>query len=133
MGVMYLVDSNTLIDYLGRLLPDKGKQLVAGIIDRDELRISVITHIELLGFQAADDYLQKCQSLVAVAEVVPLVDPVIIDRAILVRRETKIKLPDAVIAATALIRNLTVVSRNEKDFGRVKGLKYVNPHESSAG
>lgn len=129
MGIIYLVDSNTLIDYLGRLLPDKGKQLVAGIIDRDELTILVITHIELLGFQAADDYLQKCQSIITIAEVIPLVDPVIIDRAILVRRQTKIKLPDAVIAATALIRNLTVVSRNEKDFSRVEGLKYINPHE----
>ena len=128
MGERYLIDSNTLIDFLGRLLLPNGKQLVAGAIDRHELTISVITHIELLGFQASEEYLQRCQSLIALAEVIPLVDSVLIGKAILVRRETKIKLPDAVIAATALFRDLTIVSRNEKDFGRVQGLKYINPH-----
>ncbi len=82
----------------------------------------------MLGFQAPEDYLQKCQSLIDLAEVIPLVDLAIIKQAILVRRETKIKLPDAIIAATALVRDLTLVSRNEKDFSQVKGLKWINPH-----
>ena len=128
MGERYLIDSNTLIDYLGRLLPPTGKQVVAGIIDRNELAISVITQIELLGFQAPEEYLRKCQSLIDIAEVIPLVDSPTIGQAILIRRGTKIKLPDAIIAATALVRNRTVVSRNEKDFSRVEGLKWVNPH-----
>ncbi|MBC8151558.1 MAG: PIN domain-containing protein [Bacteroidetes bacterium] len=66
--------------------------------------------------------------MIAVAEVIPLADALIIERTILIRREAKIKLPDAVIAATALVRGLTVVSRNEKDFSRIAGLTYLNPH-----
>lgn len=91
--------------------------------------MSVISHIELLGFQAPQDYLSKCQALIDIAEVIPLLDLTTLEKAILIRRETKIKVPDAVVAATALVRNLTLVSRNKKDFSRVAGLKYINPHE----
>lgn len=35
-------------------------------------------------------------------------------------------LPDAVIAATALIHDLTLISRNDKDFTSIPLLKYVN-------
>ena len=129
MEIRFLIDSNALMDYLAGLMPTNGLDFMDRVIDSGDVITSVITQIEVLGFQAPEEYLQRCQSLIAIAEVVPLVDPAIIGRAILIRRETKIKLPDAVIAATALIRNLTVVSRNEKDFSRVQGLNYVNSHE----
>ena len=129
MEIRFLIDTNALIDYLAELMPADGLDFIDGILDSRDVIMSVITQIEVLGFQAPEEYLRKCQSLIAIAEVIPLVDTAIIDRVILVRRETKIKLPEEVIAATALIRNLTVVSRNKKDFSRVEGLKYVNPHE----
>ena len=99
------------------------------LFNSGDLIISVITHIEVLAFNAPTDYLQKVQNLVNIAQVIPLVDLAIIEQTSLIRRETKIKLPDAIIAATALTRNLTIVSRNEKDFSQVKGLKWVNPHK----
>ncbi len=43
----------------------------------------------------------------------------------------KIKLPDAIIAATALHYDLTLLSRNEKDFNWVDGLTLENPWEAS--
>jgi len=39
----------------------------------------------------------------------------------------KIKLPDAVIAATALVHGLELISRNESDFKKIPGLAVVNP------
>lgn len=39
-----------------------------------------------------------------------------------IRRETKVKFPDAAIAATALFTKTTLVTRNTKDFRRVPGL-----------
>jgi predicted nucleic acid-binding protein len=38
------------------------------------------------------------------------------------RRKHKIKLPDAIIAATSLYTNSTLITRNIKDFSRIKEL-----------
>ncbi|HJH27891.1 MAG TPA: hypothetical protein C5S37_14280 [Methanophagales archaeon] len=49
------------------------------------------------------------------------------DLTVDIRRESKIKLPDAVIAATALNNDLILVTRNDKDFKDVKELEVYNP------
>lgn len=46
-----------------------------------------------------------------------------------IRKAYRIKLPDAIIAATALIYNLTLLTRNTIDFNGIKGLKIINPWE----
>jgi predicted nucleic acid-binding protein len=51
----------------------------------------------------------------------------IVDKAIEIRRSRKIKLPDAIIAATALAHDYTLISRNDDDFRKIPGLKYINP------
>ena len=45
------------------------------------------------------------------------------------RRTKKIKLPDAVIATTAMINDLILVSDNNKDFGKIENLRYINPRK----
>ena len=46
-----------------------------------------------------------------------------------IRKKNKIKLPDAIIAATALVNDLTLLSRNTKDFIKIKDLKLIDPHK----
>ncbi len=46
-----------------------------------------------------------------------------------IRKAHKIKLPDAIIAATAFVHNLTLITRNTKDFKGIDKLKIVNPFE----
>ena len=53
------------------------------------------------------------------------------DRAIEIRQGKKIKLPDAVIAATALLNNLTLATRNVDDFKDVEGLLIHNPFKKN--
>lgn len=51
----------------------------------------------------------------------------IAELSIELRRKGKIKLPDAVIAATALYGDFILVTRNSKDFKDVKDLEIYNP------
>lgn len=50
----YLIDTNVGIDYLGKKLPLSGMNFMNGIID-DVPNVSVITKIEVLGFNAAGE------------------------------------------------------------------------------
>ena len=51
-----------------------------------------------------------------------------VDLTIALRKEYKIKLPDAIIAATALANDLTIVTNNIKDFSNISGLQLINPY-----
>ena len=53
----------------------------------------------------------------------------IVNQTIAIRKMHKIKTPDAIIAATALNLDLTLVSRNKSDFDKIPNLKLINPHE----
>jgi predicted nucleic acid-binding protein len=46
-----------------------------------------------------------------------------------VRKANKIKLPDAIITAPALVYNFTLITRNTKDFKNIEGLEVINPIE----
>jgi predicted nucleic acid-binding protein len=53
----------------------------------------------------------------------------ILDRAAQIRRNYRVRLADALIAACALVEGCTLVTRNVEDFRRVDGLNIVNPFE----
>lgn len=53
------------------------------------------------------------------------VDPSIADEAARIRCECNLKLPDALIAATAKLRGLAVITANIRDFERVALLKVI--------
>jgi len=53
----------------------------------------------------------------------------VINQCVAIRKNKKIKTPDAIIAATALADNFTIITNNEKDFANISGLKFVNPHK----
>jgi predicted nucleic acid-binding protein len=124
MGKEYLIDTNAVIDYLDNKLPDKAAELIDGI----EAKISVITRMELLAWPGAS----KKQTLILnefidAVEVFNLEEPVIL-KAIEIRKENKTKLPDAIIAATALTHKLTLITRNMKDFEKIEGLKTLDSY-----
>jgi toxin FitB len=106
-----LVDTDIFVDHLRG-----ATELKAG---RHRLHYSVITRAELFAGSPASDVI--VQLLGPLREVV--VDRVIAERAGRVRRETGIRLPDALIAATALERKLEVATRNARDFSGVRGLR----------
>ncbi len=54
-------------------------------------------------------------------------DLTIAEQAAEIRRKYRIELADAVIASSAILTNSTLVTRNVKDFKRIKGLSIVAP------
>lgn len=124
MGERYLLDTNAVLDYMGGKLPEKGKKLLNRIIDT-EINLSVINKIELLGFIKVE---QDLIDFVNCSNIHPLSDDIVND-TIELQRLYKIKLPDAVIVATVLLNNFTLISRNIKDFKNIRNLKVLNPHE----
>ena len=125
MGVKYLLDTNVVIDFMAKNLPASSQDAIADIID-DETNISLITKIELLSFS---DIEQNVTDFVASSNVLALSDN-IVNKTIELRRKHKKKLPDTIIAATAIIHNFTVATRNVIDFKDFENLSVWNPWDT---
>lgn len=122
----YLLDTNIIIYHLNGLLNDKTQVSINSMLTLD-LQLSIITKIELLGFKFTSQK-QKLSTQMFVDNVNwILLTIAIADQAILLRQEYKIKTPDAILAATAILGDYTLVSHNDKDFKKIVSLKYLNP------
>ena len=117
-----LLDSNIII-YAHKI----EYQSVRDLIRKNESFVSTISYLETLGYQRISEteksYLKRFFSI---AKVLPISDE-IIHRATDLRQIKKMSLGDAIIAATALTHNLTLVTRNSKDFIWIENLKILNP------
>jgi len=122
MGKKYILDTNVVLDFMGKNFPENTQNTLAEIID-EELNISLITKIELLGFS---DVNQNLEDFVSCANILALNDS-IVNKTIELRRKYKKKLPDTIIAATAIVHNLTLVTRNTSDFKNIENLSIWNP------
>lgn len=122
MGTKYILDTNVILDFMGRNFSENAQNTLAEIID-EELNISLITKIELLSFS---DINQNLEDFVSCANVLALNDK-IVNKTIELRRKHKKKLPDTIIAATAIVHDLTLVTRNIADFKSVENLSIWNP------
>ena len=128
MGKRYLLDSNKVIDYIGGLYSDKARHWLNELID-EEINVSVITKIEVLSFDPdKDDNYPILVEFFEVSRIFELTGE-IVNKTILIRQKQKIKMPDAVIASTALVNGLVLVSRNTKDFKKIPDLEIVNPDD----
>ncbi|WP_373521377.1 type II toxin-antitoxin system VapC family toxin [Aquiflexum sp.] len=122
----HLIDTNAVIDYLGNKLPVSGMNFMHGVIDAIP-NISVITKIELLGFNTSDEHYETLSNFINDATVLDLTDSVVV-ATIAIRKKYKTKLPDAIIAATALVYDLVLISRNISDFKNIDRLQIIDPY-----
>jgi len=110
----WLLDTNTVLYLLGGRL---AAPLVAG-----EYSVSVISEMELLSYPALDEAAEKhIRSFLADVAVIGLTQPVK-ESAIRIRRQTGLRLPDAIVAATAVVLDAEVLT-NDLDLLRVAGLR----------
>ena len=127
MGKRYLTDTNIVRKYLDEELSVRSLELIDSILDNSESNISVITRIELLGFSPdREELLRFIVQFIGYSFEYNLSED-IIQKTIEIRKSIKIKLPDAIIAATSLCNDLILLSDNDSDFGKIPNLKYINP------
>lgn len=115
MEEKYIIDTSAVIKYLNEVFPESGISFLDKVLNNESV-ISFITEIELQVWDPSDpDDLQVYQSFVSQSIVIG-VNQKIIEKTIQIRKLTKVKLPDALIAATAIINNFTLIADNDKDF-----------------
>lgn len=107
--VAALFDTNILIDHLNGV-----PQARAEIARFESRAISIVTWMEVM-VGADPELAEPTSRFLGGFEVIPL-DDRIAPRAVELRRVHRIRLPDAVIWATAQISGRLLVTRNVKDF-----------------
>jgi len=99
----YLLDTNTIIYALQRRVT----------LPSADYSISVITEMELLSFPQLSNQEEKViRKLLSHFSIISL-DESIKEKAIAIRRTKRLKLPDAIIVATAYINNATLVTSDK--------------------
>jgi predicted nucleic acid-binding protein len=106
-----LVDTDIFIDHL------RGTHELTP--RRHRLHFSVVTRAELIAGNSATDAIT---ALLAPFKEIS-VDRAVAERAGRIRRESGVRLPDALIAATALEHGLGLVTRNRSDFDKIRQLR----------
>lgn len=130
MGPRFLIDTNAAIDLLEGKLPAASRYWLDAVVDSQQYAISVITRIELLSPKSTPAQRAPFEELIDIAAVYGL--PVeIIRETIRLRRHHRCKLPDAIIAATALVFNLTLITR-DVGFRTITGLSVLDPHDAAS-
>ncbi len=106
-------------------MPNAGLLLLSQIMDSMP-QVSVITKMEVLGYNVPADSEHLLNSFMDDVVVIGFSEE-IINQTIAIRRAQKIKLPDAIIAATAIVFDLSLVTHNINDFKMISNLELLAP------
>jgi predicted nucleic acid-binding protein len=119
-----LVDSNILI-YAAQPVHAQLRRFIADHAPA----VSAVSYVEVLGYHQLDDEeRQYLEEFFRLAQVLPL-SQAVLDQAVALRQQRKMSLGDALVAGTALVQSLTLVTRNVEDFQWIQGLSLLNPFD----
>lgn len=126
MGTRFILDTNTVIYLCNGGMPVNAVNFLRKEVQQG-IFLSIISEIELLGWNApSQQEADILEFFVAGSDIIQLTRPIVL-KTIEIRKTHKIKLPDTIISATAIVYDLTLISRNDSDFKKILGLKYLNP------
>ena len=124
MEQKYLIDTNLNIENFGDKLPENAKAFVSSI----DLTLSTVTKIEMLGWlNATKTQLQPMYEFIEATNILPINESVI-EKTIALHQVKKIALGDAIIASTALVFGLILITHNTSDFKNIDGLEFIDPY-----
>lgn len=122
----YLIDNNVISNFFSGNFSVKGMDFLSDVIDQTPI-ISVITEIEALSWINPDKNKEQIvKAFIKDATILGLTSAVVA-QCIKIRRSKKIKTPDAIICATAIIHNLTLIT-SDSGFNNIQGLKIIDPN-----
>jgi len=125
----YLLDTNIVIYFLGGFaLNSNALERIDDICKKGQ-NISIISKLELLGFNFTSASNEKETKEFVSRSLIYSINSEIETETIRIRKSVKIKLADAIIAATSTINNFTLLTRNVNDFNYIDNLKIENPFE----
>jgi len=127
MGLKYLWDTNTVIYFLQDHFSGIEKESMNTIINTYQPAISAITQIELLCWKSASENdLIILKNFISDCFIFELGEDIKL-KTIDIRCSYNIKLPDAIIAATAITMNLILITNDKPGFHRIPSLRLKNP------
>ena len=124
---MFLLDSNVFIYFLNDDLTEEGNSLFEQAIALGGA-YALISRLEVLGYSLSSSKRQDAEEILQLFQELPI-DDAVINQAIALRSSIRIKSIDALIASTALLHNLTLITRNTKDFEAIAGISLINPFQ----
>ena len=117
-GVEILTDTNILIQLL------EGNKPINEFLNDRVIYISFITELELMGYPSLSAEQGKTMKSMIDECIVIDINAEIKKQTIALRKKNKIRLPDAIIAATAIYYELPMVSC-DKDLKKIKELSLI--------
>lgn len=123
----YLIDTRIILDYLGEKLPASGMSFMDDVVNAIP-NVSILSQIELLSLNTSDEYQQVLTQFMQDAIVLDL-SPNVVKNTISLCKTHNLNLQHAIIAATAITYDYTLIVNNEYSYIYIKGLKIVNPYQ----
>lgn len=118
-----LIDSNIVI-YSSQRRDDDLLQFIENLTRRS---VSIASYVEALGYhRLVESERQSLERFFQEAQILPLTQT-IADLAVSLRQQRRMGLGDAIIAATAMTHELTLVTHNTEDFRWISGLELLDP------
>ncbi len=126
-SIMMLIDTNVFIDHLRGHSP--ATKFLEALVGRNDVLFSAITETELLAGKVNADTKKREMTLQLLHQwtKVSLGNPVAAFAGD-IKREFGLDTPDAIIAATARSVGAELLTKNWKDFQKVKELKVRSPY-----
>jgi len=117
-----LLDSNIII-YAAKPEHESLRHLIA----EKTPAVSAVSYVEVLGYhQLSTPDREHYEAFFGEARILPVTQR-ILEEAVRLRQLKKMSLGDSLIAGTALVHDLTLVTRNTDDFVWIIELKVFNP------
>jgi len=115
-----IIDSNIIIYASKQTYPSLISYLKK---NESSLMTSAVCKIEVLGYhQLKKIEKQYFENFFNAIRVIPI-DADVVSKAIELKQKRNIATPDAIVAATALVYDLPILTQNKKDFARIESLE----------